>query len=125
MLRPILKYVNSHMYEIHALAAGTIAFLIMFWAKKPIKAELDDFSEKMALKNEKWKNNQVTYRRRMGLILIFLDMLLSGAIFGVLSAISPFIHFSYSTAWLSGILSLTVYAIFDQILGKRKREYHE
>lgn len=113
------------MYELHALLAGTIAFLLMFWVKKPIKEEISSFVEKKAVKSRRWREKSHLYRKRLGLLLIALDLLLSGAIFGILSVVSPLIHFSVRMLWLSGILSLTEYAIYEQLTYGRKKAHHE
>ena len=115
-----LKYLNSHRYEIHALLAGILAFLLMLRLKLPVKRALDAYGEMRKKSSTPWKEHGKIYRRRLGILVILLDLLLSGGIFTLLSYISPLIHFSWQTFYLSGILSLTVYAVYDQ-LGFHKR----
>ena len=106
-----LKYIHSHRYEVHALLAGFLAFCGMFYIRIPVKKALDAYGKMREKSSPAWKAHGKTYRRRLGLLLILLDMLLSGVIFTVLSFVSPLIHFSWQTFYLSGILSLTVYAV--------------
>lgn len=124
MIKFILKYASSHRYELHALAAGTLAFLLMFPLKLPVKKWIQSYVEARAEKSLRWDENREQYRRRLGLILIFLDLVLSGALFTLLSVLSPLIRFSLSAACLSGILSLTEYALYDQLRGSRKKAEH-
>ena len=125
MIYLILKYMKSHIYELHALLAGILAFLLMFPVKKPVKKWLSAFTEKQCRKNRKWAQNKLTYRRRLGLSLIALDLLISAAVFCILARISPLIHDSIKTMWLSGFLSLTIYALYHQMFPGRKEEPHE
>lgn len=121
----ILKYAKSHIYELHALLAGSLAFILMFWAKKPVKAWLNVFTEKRTKSSKKWEENKAVYRRRLGLILTLLDLFLSAVIFYVISILSPMIDFSGFPMLLSGILSLTVYSFYEQITCGRKKDRDE
>lgn len=99
--------------------------MLMFIVKKPIKEEINRFVEKKAASSAHWNKKRVTYRRRMGIILITLDFLLSGAVFGIVSVISPMIHFSVPTMWFSGVMSTVEYAVYDQITFGRKKDSNE
>lgn len=125
MIYTILKYAKSHIYELHALLAGTLAFLLMFQAKKPAKKLILSFVKRRSETSRRWKNNQIIYRRRLGLSLIALDFAISAAVFWVLAMVSPLIRFSLRTMWLSGFLSLTLYSLYEQVFSNHKEEFHE
>ena len=125
MIYLILKYTKSHIYELHALLAGMLSFLLMLQVKKPVKKWLSAYTEKRCAESRKWNQNRLVYRRRLGLSLIALDFLISAVIFAILARLSPLIHDSTKTMWLSGFLSLTIYALYDQMFSVRKGEHHE
>ena len=125
MINTILKYTKSHIYELHALLAGILAFLLMFQAKKPVKKLIFRITKRKAETSRRWKNNQNMYRRRLGLSLIALDFAISAAVFWVLAMVSPLIRFSLRTMWLSGFLSLTLYSLYEQAFSNHKEVHHE
>ena len=125
MIYTILKYAKSHIYELHALLAGTLAFFLMFQVKKPVKKLLSNFVKRRAEANSKWEKNQIIYRSRLGLSLIALDFAISAAVFCVLAFVSPLICFSFRTMWLSGFLSFTLYSLYDQVFPDDKEACHE
>lgn len=111
----ILSYCKSHIYELHAILAATLTFLLMFPLKKPIKDWTRKYVSKRAHRSEKWKKNEDLYRKRMNLLVIFTTIILSMALFGIVSYLSPLIHFSWYTAILSASFSMAEYAVYDQI----------
>lgn len=115
-MRILLSYAKSHIYEIHAIIAATLAFLSMFIIKKPIKKHINAVVDKKAVQNVKWKEHKGLYTKRCNMIIIFLTMLLSFALFFIISLISPLIQFSLFTAILSGVFALTEYAVYDQFV---------
>ena len=117
-----LSYCKSHIYELHAVLAATITFFLMFPIKAPIKRKLADYVERRAAEDEKWNENKKLYRKRCNMVVLFLAVLLAAFIFLLVSMISPLIDFSAYTALLSGALTLTEYAVFDQVVGKRGQE---
>lgn len=121
-LHTILSYCKSHIYELHAILAGGITFLLMFLIKKPIKKITSDYVKGKSLKSEKWKLNGRKYLKRINSIVIIVTVMLAYAIFGIISAISPLIHYSAITAFLSAVFALDFYALFDQIWGGQKHE---
>ena len=114
-----LSYCKSHIYELHAVLAATITFFLMFPIKAPIKRKLAAYVERRAAEDEKWNENKKLYRKRCNMIILFLAVFLAAFIFLLVSMISPLIEFSAYTALLSGALTLTEYAVFDQVVGKR------
>ena len=125
MIYLILKYTKSHIYELHALLAGILSFLLMLQVKKPVKKWLTAYTDKRCAESRKWARITLVFRRRLGMSLIALDFLISAAVFCILAMLSPWIHCSTKTMWLSGFLSLTVYALYDQMFSGRKKAEHE
>lgn len=93
-MRRLLSYAKSHIYDLHALLAGTIAFGIMMLLKQ-------------YLPNKYW-----------GIVCTFL---ISFVVFCGLSLISPLIEFSAFTGLMSAVYAFCEAAIFEQ-LGFRKKE---
>lgn len=123
IIRGVTKYSASHMYEIHALIAATLAFLLMFLIKHPIKNFVNDYVEKKALQNEKWMKNKVVYRKRMNMLVIVTTTVVTWVIFGLVSVVSPLIDYSWKTAGLSVAFALSEYAVFEQFyFGWRERD---
>ncbi len=109
---------RSHIYELHAILSATIAFLLMFPIKRPIKGLVKNFVEKKVKTNEKWEKNQRDYHRRCNMVVLIAALALSFLSFCVISVVSPLINFSIMSGFLSGAVTLTEYAIYDQFLGK-------
>ena len=118
-MRIFLSYAKSHIYEIHAMIAATIAFLSMFIVKKPMKEHISNFVARKATKNGKWEEHRKLYTRRCNIIIIVFTMLLSCFLFLIISIISPLIQFSMFSAVLSGTIALTEYAVYDQFVSKK------
>lgn len=116
-----LSYMKSHIYEIHALLAASIAFLLMFPLKKPVKDWISLYGERRVMKSLKWKQHRELYECRMRILLIVITYVLSAVLFAIISMISPMVHMSMKTAVLSGVFATTEYAVYEQLsYGRRK-----
>ena len=120
MLHLFLSYCKSHIYELHAVLAATIAFCLMFPIKKPLKQKIDIWIYQKASQDENWEKNRRLYRKRCNMVILVIAFVLTGVIFCIISLVSPLIRFSWNTTWLSGVFALTEYAVYDQLFGKEK-----
>ena len=116
----LLSYCKSHIYELHALLAATITFVVMFPLKQPIKDRIWCWVEKKTLENEKWKQRRLLYHKRGNMIILLLAFAIAGVLFALISVVSPLIHFSWYMTWMSGAFALTEYAVYDQCFIERK-----
>lgn len=117
LIHKVLSYCKSHIYELHAVLAAVITFAVMFPIKKPLKRKLAKWVERKAAKNESWKQHMPLYKKRVNIIVLFIAVALSYAIFSLISLISPLIYFSWITAFLSAVFTLNLYALYEQIFG--------
>ena len=117
LIHKVLSYCKSHIYELHAVLAAMITFAVMFPIKKPLKRKLAKWVERKAAKNESWKQHKTLYKKRVNIIVLFIAVVLSYAIFSLISLISPLIYFSWITAFLSAVFTLNLYALYEQIFG--------
>lgn len=117
LIHKVLSYCKSHIYELHAVLAAMITFAVMFPIKKPLKRKLAKWVERKAAKNESWKQHMPLYKKRVNIIVLFIAVALSYAIFSLISLISPLIYFSWITAFLSAVFTLNLYALYEQIFG--------
>lgn len=117
LIHKVLSYCKSHIYELHAVLAAMITFAVMFPIKKPLKRKLAKWVEQKAAKNESWKQHMPLYKKRVNIIVLFIAVALSYAIFSLISLISPLIYFSWITAFLSAVFTLNLYALYEQIFG--------
>lgn len=111
----IFSYAKSHIYELHAILVATVAVVLMFLIKRPIKNWIERHVDNRIVRNPELSENRRILIRRGNLLVIVLTMLLSFGLFGVASMISPLIDFSFPTAVLSGVFALCEYAFLDQI----------
>lgn len=114
-MRKVHGYINSHIYELHSLIAATLATILLYLIKDKIKQGLDNFVENRAFFDEKWRDNKALYKRRCHMVLIVLDLLIAFFLFGGIAWLSPYIRFSVYNAVMSGVFSLTEYAVLDQL----------
>lgn len=114
-MRRLFSYINSHIYDIHAMAAAVIAIGIMYLMKKPMKAYLERCVDRMLLRYPEKKEKRELYRKRYNMVLILLTMVVSALVFAAVSVVSPMIRFSLKTAIMSGVFALCGYAFIDQI----------
>ena len=114
-------YINSHIYELHALIAATITLFILYRIKDRVKHSLDAFVDRQARFDEKWMENRKLYQHRSHMVLILLVFVIAFFLFGIIAFLSPFIRFSFYNAVLSGVICLTEYALIDQLcIGERR-----
>lgn len=116
-----LSYCKSHIYELHAILAAVITFFVMFPIKRPIKRMTKQYVEKKAKENEKWEKNRRLYQKRCNMLVLITALAVAMLVFTILSMVSPFIHFSFYTGVLSGAFTLALYALYDQVIGKRRQ----
>ena len=116
----ILSYCKSHIYDLHALLAATITFFLMFGLKIPIKNRIEAWIKKKIEVNIAWEHKYQQYKKKAHILIILLVIILAGAIFGIISYISPLIHFSWHMMGMSGVFALAEYAIYDQLQIGRK-----
>lgn len=114
-MRLFLSYCKSHIYDIHAVLAGTLALILVLLIKKPIKERIAGMVAKRAESDERYRENPGKFRKRYNGILILIDMVFSFLFFVLLSVFSPFIQFSFPTAIMSGVISLAEYAFLEQL----------
>lgn len=117
----IFKYINSHIYDIYAFLAGTLAFIIMMFAKRPIKRmnrrRAEKYMERLPLallESERRRKRQIYYRR-CNLLVIIMAFLVAGAIFAGCAYISPQISLRAGSFMMSGVFAVAEYAIIEQL----------
>ena len=114
-------YINSHIYELHAVIAATITLFILYRIKDRVKKYLDDFVDRQAWFDERWMANRKVYQHRSHMVLILLAFVIAFFLFWFIAFLSPFIRFSFYNACLSGVICLTEYALIDQLcIGGRR-----
>uniref|UniRef100_UPI004055F7A7 hypothetical protein n=1 Tax=Acetatifactor sp. TaxID=1872090 RepID=UPI004055F7A7 len=118
MMRKLLSYVKSHIYDIHAIIVSVIVFGCMMYIKKPIKKLLEQGVDRMMENNPRLVDKRKLYVKRANLLLILLTFILSIMGFGVVSLLSPFIDFSFQSAVMAGVYALCEYAFFEQVTNK-------
>lgn len=114
-MRKILRYANSHRYEIHAILVATVVVVLMLLIKKPIKKWIANQVDNRIARKPGLFEKRYLLNRRGNMLLIVLTMLLSFGLFWVASVVSPLIEFSISTAIMTGVFALCEYAFLDQI----------
>lgn len=113
-MRRIMSYAKSHIYDMHAVVAGTIVFGLMQFIKKPIKKYTEGCVDRAIEKRPQLSSKRRMLVKRCNMILIVLTMVLSFAVFALLAAVSPVIHFSFQSAVMGGVYALFEYAIAEQ-----------
>ncbi len=116
----IYKIVQSHIYELHAVLAGTITLLLMSIIKIPIKrinynkvyGKEDEITQ---MNEEEKKQKRLQYQRR-NVCIIFIACLVGPIVFGVCASLSSLISFQVGSALLSGLIALAEYAVLQQIV---------
>ena len=121
-MRRLFSYIKSHIYDIHAILAATFAVFLLYLIKKPIKKYLESCLDKWLQKYPEKKEKRELYRKRYNMILIVLAIVMSFVLFGILSVLSPMIHFSVQSALMSGVFALCEYAFIDQITFRMPEE---
>lgn len=114
-MRLILSYCKSHIYDIHSFLAGTLALVLVFLIKKPIKKKINRIVEMREEKDEQYREEKARYRKRYNGILILIHSGIAFLFFFLLSVFSPFIRFSFPSALMSGAISLAEYAFLEQL----------
>ena len=122
-MRLFLSYCKSHIYELHALLAATITFFLMFEIKKPIKIWTHKYVTEKARKNQKWSKNKKLYNKRCNMLVVITTIIIAAIVFVFFYLVSPFISFSLHMTWLSGAFALAEYAVYDQTIGKERKDY--
>lgn len=115
MIRLVLSYTKSHIYDIHSALAGTLALMVMFAIKVPIKQWVEKKVNDKAEKNAKWERSKSFYLKICNGVLIPITMLVAIVIFDALSMLSPFINASWPSALMSGAIALAEYAVLEQL----------
>ena len=121
-MRRLFSYIKSHIYDIHAILAATFAVFLLYLIKKPIKTYLESCLDKKLQKHPEKKEKRELYRKRYNMVLIMLAVVMSFVFFGILSVLSPMIHFSVQSALMSGVFALCEYAFIDQITFRMPEE---
>lgn len=116
----ILSLCKSHIYELHALLAGTITFLSMFLIKKPLKFDVEKYTCPDPEENKRIKKNRELRAKRLNSLLVFETMMVGIILYCFLDFVSPLIQFSLKTAILTGVVALVEYALYEQLATERK-----
>lgn len=122
MVHTILSYCKSHIYELHALLAAAITFMVMQFIKSPIKVKITDWVSKKIEIDEKWMDNKKKYTKRAKSIIMIIAIAMSYFVFALISTLSPVIHYSKITAFLTAVFSIDIYAVYELITGGGKHE---
>lgn len=113
-MRKILSYAKSHIYDIHAVVAGTLVLVLMYYIKKPVKAWVEQYVNEKIRQNPELEKKRKLFLKRYNMVIILLTMVLAFLVFTILSFVSPMIEFSFQTGIMSGVYALCEYAILDQ-----------
>lgn len=118
----ILKYANSHIYDIYALLSGTLAFIVVMLVKRPIKQmnrrRAEQYMDRLpSTRSEEERNKkQKIYYRRSNLLVIILAFLIAAIIFAGCAYFSPQIGLRAGSLMMSGVFAVAEYAIVEQML---------
>lgn len=121
-MRKILSYAKSHIYDIHAVLAGMIVLVLMYYIKKPIKARVVLYVDAKIRQNPKLSGKRKVLQKRYNAIIILFTMILALGVFTILSLVSSMIEFSFQTGLMSGVYALCEYAVVEQFTCRRKED---
>ena len=119
-MRFILSLCKSHIYELHAILAGTVTLLSMFIIKKPLKFDVPECTCTDPAEKARISRKLALNTKRKNTILVLETMMVGIVIYCIIDFFSPLVNFSVKTALLSGIVALTEYAVYEQIAPERK-----
>ena len=112
-MHKILSYCKSHIYDIHAIIAGTLIFIIIQLIKGKIKGSIRSYIDAKFF--EKTKAYRVNYSKRAFAVIYPIIFIMAFLFYWILAMISPFIHFSVTSAILSATIAITEFEIYDKI----------
>ncbi len=112
-----IKVVQSHMYEIYSILAGTITLCIIYVVKPFIKRRnYLSIYEKIAEEERKeWKLRKQYQHKNF--ILIPLTIITGILVFWVCSMVSSQISFQIGSALMAGCIAIAEYSVVEQIVG--------
>ncbi len=119
-MRYILSLCKSHIYELHAILAGTITFFSMFIIKKPLKYEIDDSALSDTEESKKSKYRLELKAKRVNALIVFETMMVGMIMYFIVDFFSPLVNYSVKTAILTGVVALVEYAVYEQFATKRR-----
>lgn len=115
VIRKLSSYVNSHIYDIHAILVSFVVLLVMYFLSKKVRNVLEKWVDTLCCKKPELKNRKSEFLRKSNLILVVMEFLLSIVFFALASFISPFIRFSLPSAVMSSVFVLFEYALIRQL----------
>lgn len=121
-MRRLLSYINSHMYDIHAIIAGFVVVAIMMYLKAPIKKKIRTMVDAQVVKRPELLKKRNVMIRRWNSVLMLPVFLLSAVSFWALAVVSPFVSFSWQSSVMTGVFALCIYAVLEQVSESSEEE---
>ena len=116
IIRKLLSYTKSHMYDIHAVIVSVLVLVTVFFIQKKLHSVIIQYIDKYLEKKPDMQKKRDVYIRRISLIYIVLIFLLSTVFFALVALISPFVVFSFPSAVMGMVYTIFEYAILRQIM---------
>lgn len=117
MSNELYKIVQSHMYEIYSILAGTITLCIIYVIKPFIKRK-NYLSVYENVKDEDKHNWELRKKyQRKNFIFIPMAIVIGIVVFWICSLISSQISFQIGSALMAGFIAIAEYSVIQQIMG--------
>ena len=116
IIRKLLSYTRSHIYDIHAVVVSLLVLVVVFFIQKKLHSVIIQYIDKYLEKKPDMQKKRDVYIRRISLIYIVLIFLLSNVFFALVALISPFVVFSFPSAVMGMVYTIFEYAILRQIM---------
>ena len=116
IIRKLLSYTKSHIYDIHAIIVSLLVLATVFFVQKKLHNVLIQYVDKYLEKKPDKKEKRDVYIRRCSLIYVVVIFVLSNVFFALVALISPFVVFSFPSAVMGMVYTIFEYAILRQIM---------
>lgn len=116
IIRKLLSYTKSHIYDIHAVIVSVLVLVTVFFIQKKLHNVLISYVDKYLEKKPDNQGKRDVYIRRSSLIYVVIIFALSNVFFALVALVSPFVTFSFQSAVMGAVYTLFEYAILRQVM---------
>ena len=116
IIRKLLSYTKSHMYDIHAVIVSVLVLVTVFFIQKKLHNVLISYVDKYLEKKPDKQGKRDVYIRRSSLIYVVIVFVFSNVFFALVALVSPFVTFSFPSAVMGSVYTLFEYAILRQVM---------
>lgn len=120
IIHMFLSYCKSHIYDLHALLAATIAMILMVFIKKPVKRKIDEHVERKSAADPEYAAYRREHRKNWNFVIMLITGAVSLAVYFVIETVSPMLEKrSIQSALICIAFAFTEYAVIDQFIGAK------